>query len=507
MKTGTTKKELIAMVVGVLIVLFVLNFLSSRHFLRKDLTEGSEYTLSGSTKEILKNLDDVVDIQIYFSKDLPPALVSLKRSVDDMLSEYKMYAGQKIKVQYIDPQESSVVESQVRMMGIPPVQLNVIQKDKQELVKLYLGIAVVHGDKKEVIPVVQGIGNLEYDLTSAILKVSRKNTPSIAWLGVGEGTSYNQIKAMLKRRYEIKDVAVDNIQLDPAADSLLMLTVGGDLSKEALVIIDNYLVGGGKTFLIIDRINVGQKLETSSIDSSNVLEWLKHNGVVVEDGLLLDKSNTHAAFTGGYVTYHIPYPYWVRSTSQDFDQENSMVSDLDSLILPWVSPLGVEPGESPGVEYTTLVRSSPFNKTVPLDSSLLPEGNQDLIITGMTDPKPLVVFVSGAIKSSYSETVAKEAGLVVVGNARFIQDNFLRQFETNSIFFENVVDFLAMGSELIGIRSKGISDRPIEELSSVGKIFVKYINVLGAPILLIIIGLIILFLRRRRGLIVKSIYK
>ncbi|MBU4484644.1 GldG family protein, partial [bacterium] len=172
MKNRTsTKKDALILGMAVLIILFVLNFLSARHFIRLDLTKDNEYTLADSTKRLLKGLDDIITVRVYFTKDLPPALFSLKRSVDDVLDEYKTYAKGNFRVEYIDPQESPQQEQTVMMMGIPPLQVNVLEKDKRELTKVYLGMAVLFEDRQEILPAIQTVANLEYQLASAILRV------------------------------------------------------------------------------------------------------------------------------------------------------------------------------------------------------------------------------------------------------------------------------------------------------------------------------------------------
>ena len=60
--------------------------------------------------------------------------------------------------------------------------MNVIEKDKAELANVYMGIAILYEDKKEVLPVVQTTNNLEYDLTSAILKVTSKEVKTVGFL-------------------------------------------------------------------------------------------------------------------------------------------------------------------------------------------------------------------------------------------------------------------------------------------------------------------------------------
>jgi len=525
MKKGETsgpasRRDLVILALAIVVVLFVFNFLSSRHFIRVDLTEGNEYTLSDSTRSILKNLDDVVNIKIYFSKDLPPALMMLRRDVDDLLSEYQTYAVGKVKVQYVDPQETQQIEGQIQMMGIPPVQVNVIEKDKHELVKLYLGMTVAHEDRKEILPVVQNTLNLEYDLTAAILQVTQKERPLIKWWTRGEGLAYKNIQEMLKRRYTIQEIAGGDLDLMPNRDALLVLALDSDLTDDELFAVDQYLMGGGKILLMVDRTRIENKLQVSATDVSNVVSWLGHFKIEVSDRLLLDRSNSYAAFSGGHVTYQVPYPYFVKVRSDGFDPDSPIVSDLDTLIFPWISPieLGILNKES-GVSSVILAESSIFNKPVEMGESLMPEKAGMMLGGTRSEPKPLVVLTSGKLTSAFGEEgkmpavsgveplkVSENGQLMVIGNTRFVQDRFIAQFRPNTLFFENAVDSMAMGGQLIGIRSKGVTDRPIEELSPAGIALVKYSNILGPPLLLVVVGLIIIFLNRQKRHLLRTVY-
>ena len=62
---GTNYIALIVILAG---ILGVINLLSYRHFLRADLTENKQYTISASTKKVLAGLDDIVNIKVYFSQ-------------------------------------------------------------------------------------------------------------------------------------------------------------------------------------------------------------------------------------------------------------------------------------------------------------------------------------------------------------------------------------------------------------------------------------------------------
>ena len=84
-------------------ILAVINVMSYRHFLRADLTDNRQYTISESTKKVLAGLDDVVNIKVYFSRKLPPYLTTLTDQIKDLLDEYRTYARGKLNIEFIDP--------------------------------------------------------------------------------------------------------------------------------------------------------------------------------------------------------------------------------------------------------------------------------------------------------------------------------------------------------------------------------------------------------------------
>ena len=153
-KYGTNYLALAIIVLG---IIAVLNFFFLRHFYRIDLTQDKRYTLTPATKEVLGNLDDLVTIKLYFSGKLPPYLVTLRRDVVDILDEFQAYAGNNISIEFIDPTDNPALQQELRFMGIPQIQLNIIEKDQAQLTNVYLGLALFYADKKEVIPFISSI--------------------------------------------------------------------------------------------------------------------------------------------------------------------------------------------------------------------------------------------------------------------------------------------------------------------------------------------------------------
>jgi ABC-type uncharacterized transport system involved in gliding motility auxiliary subunit len=95
-----------------------------------------------------------------------------------------------------------------------------------------------------------------------------------------------------------------------------------------------------------------------------------------------------------------------------------------------------------------------------------------------------------------------ESRIVVIGNARMIGSDFIGQYPENRIFFMNIVDWLTLGESLIGIRSRAVTSRPLDEIGESGKAMIRFVCTFGIPIVLIIWGLLRRFTRssRRRGL-------
>jgi ABC-type uncharacterized transport system involved in gliding motility auxiliary subunit len=89
-----------------------------------------------------------------------------------------------------------------------------------------------------------------------------------------------------------------------------------------------------------------------------------------------------------------------------------------------------------------------------------------------------------------------EIQIILVGNSRFPANDFLGQYPENRTFFLNAVDWLTLGDSLIGIRSRGVTTRPLKQIGERSKATIRFASTFGIPIVLIIWGL---FLRYRRS--------
>ena len=185
-------------------------------------------------KNVVSNLDDLVTIKAYFTENLPPYLINVRRQVADLLEEYRAYANGNFQFEFIDPAADSTEATRVQRMGIPRVQMNVIEKDKQQVIQGYLGIAILYEDKNETIPVVQDTRTLEYDLTTAIKRISTKDIKRVGFMaGHGElelNTDLNIALRELEKQYQVMPTDISNGQ--KVADDIETLRKKGRLSRE-----------------------------------------------------------------------------------------------------------------------------------------------------------------------------------------------------------------------------------------------------------------------------------
>lgn len=501
----TKKKERWVLVLAVILSLFTLNFLASRHFTRLDLTKQKVYTLSPATKKILKNLEDTVTMRLYFSTTLPVALMALRKDVEDILAEFKTHSKSKIQVEFHHPQENAVEEQKVQMMGIPPVEVNVIEKDKQEVAKIYLGMTIHSEAKQEVLPVVQNIRNLEYRLSDAILKVTQTKRPVLGMWDLEENSkNYSLLLQRLRERFEIKTFTESNLgELQAEEVPTLLVIAPSPLPNQAIQGIEKYLGQGGKVLLFLDSMGVNFEQALNASKNENPFEKILENyGVSITSNLVLDRSNAMATFSGGMVSYHIPYPYWVRIHPDNFNKEEPFVSELQSLVLPWVTAIEMKNPPPEGVKTSTLFQSTPYAVSQTYQeglASLEPNTAKKIFEENQPHTYPLGVLTSKIMDG-------KESKIILVGNTQFLRNNFLEQFEENLVFFENALDTFLSNEALIGIRSKGVENYPIAVVSDFGRQIIKAVVILASPLLLCLLGLGVIFWQRAKAKALRLVF-
>jgi len=188
------------------------------------------------------------------------------------------------------------------------------------------------------------------------------------------------------------------------------------------------------------------------------------------------------------------YPYWPKVIKSGFDQNNPAVSRLEGLVLPWASSVEVAPDKTKELAVSYLAVTSDRALAAADNFRLDPQAP---ISDGVKGKFNLAVSLAGKFSSAFNNVNSGAGRLILAGDSDFIRDNFLRNNPDNLLFFQNLVDSLSLGNDLIVIRSKGVTERPLKEISEPVKAAVRYGNIFGLTALVMLFGLIRYFLRRR----------
>ena len=500
-------------------ILVVLNLISVNLFTRLDLTEGRVFSLSPATVKVLRNLDDRLIAKMYFTKDLPPPYNGYARYLKDQLEEYQAYAKGKLKLEMIDPAEEGK-EMEAQRYGVPPLQVNAMENDKIEIKKVYMGLVLLFEDRKEVIPVVQNISGSEYDLTSAIRRLTSRFLPSVGYLTGQEGPDLDQdltyLNQALGRQYRVRRINLSEGNPIPAdVGVLIILGPNKEFSEVEEYALDQFLMRGGKLAVLLNHIQVD--VQRGSVEKQNlgIEDLLKNYGIDIQDNLVTDLQCNRVAISQqqqGFIYQNVvSYPFFPAAT--DFDENNMMVKNLGTVSFYFVSSLDpATSGSGNKVQFDPLIRSSKNSgiQSIPCDVNPYRKFSQtDFRQSNLT----LAATLQGSFPSYFagkekpslpSEASFPESTLysspptrmVVVGDADWVTDQNI-QGTDNLTFFLNMVDWLSQDEALIAIRSKQISARPLMETSVGTKRLVKYGNTLGLPFLVIVFGVARWQVRRR----------
>ena len=127
-------------------------WLARVNVLRFDWTEGQIYSVSDATRGYLERLKEPLLIRGYFSQKTHPLLAPLVPRLKDLLEEYAIAGGGKVRVEIVDPARDPELENEANTKyGIRAVPFQVQDRHQAALVNSYLDVLVQYGDEYEVL--------------------------------------------------------------------------------------------------------------------------------------------------------------------------------------------------------------------------------------------------------------------------------------------------------------------------------------------------------------------
>lgn len=490
---------MLLLMIAVLLLLFLATALSH---LRSDWTEGQVYTLSESTVSVLDQLEEPVLIRAYITSGLPQPYGRLKRFLEDMLHSYHEAGRGNIGFEVLDPATDPNISAALTAMNIPKVQVQVIEDDQAQVMQGYLAVVIEYLDSKEIIPVVQSEIGFEYLLTRKIKKLTGKGRMKLGISSSFGASGLHQLRKFQEFAgddYELVEVDLEsgNQVVSPDIKTLIVAGMESAPTETFRNQLNQFRMRGGGLLLLAGnakpQLSIGFQVVAVAPDAN---DWIRDDlGIAVEPGMVMDQRSTRVAVnqqqSGFMFRSLVDYPFLPSVT--ELDPEHVVTAGLESVSVPFASPLLWVDGDAPkGRGHHLLMRSSPLSAVQsgpPFDVD--PLIAIDRRFSGMTlRPSTLALALDGDAGSSR---------MIVMGSPAFLDDEFMDG--GNLIAVLNMVDWLSGDEALVALRSRGVTQRPLEELSSAGRTFFKGLWMFGLPMLIALIGLWRWWvLKRRRAL-------
>jgi ABC-type uncharacterized transport system involved in gliding motility auxiliary subunit/ABC-type transport system involved in multi-copper enzyme maturation permease subunit len=491
---GATLKRLRLGTALLTAVLVIVNLFGRQIGGRLDLTPGKAYTLSSYTKSLVRNVDDLVTFKLFVSRNLPPEISLVKRDIEDLLSDFRAAGGGKVRVVVRDPDDNEDAEEEARALGIPPVQFNVIGESELSVQEGYLGLAVQYAEGTETIPFIQRTDDLEYRLASYVRSLTRGELPVIGILEQSNeeaGVTYRGVRQSLEENYEVRVLSAD----DPdslTSDMAAVVLIGAPpvLSDSQVNRFAAFLQNGGGAFVMaagMMRQPQGFMAMARPVGWNRVLEPY---GVSIRGDMVYDLAANERVQMPAARGFQIivDYPFWLRALST---RQSAVSQDIESVLLPWASSIDTS-GAIPGTVTPLFVTSSAAGT----------ESGRALIAPQREFPRDslAIQLVAALINPAASDSVSStpRGRVLVVGTAEFASDRYLQGSPAGLAFVLNAVDWLAQDEGLIAIRSKDRSPPPLVFESDLARDAAKYGNLIGVPVLLIVVAALRLWRRRKR---------
>jgi ABC-type uncharacterized transport system involved in gliding motility auxiliary subunit len=309
----------------------------------------------------------------------------------------------------------------------------------------------------------------------------------------------------LQKDYELREIPATAESIDADVKALIVLHAK-DLSEKTLFAIDQFVLKGGRLIACVDPMSVMDLMSSRQQQNPMMMQQPGGSGPSTL-GKLFDAWGV--GFDTGKLACDLAAatklnagngraeenPAFLSLDNANMDRADLVVSDLTQVMLPFAGAFTW--AKTPGIEFKPLIVTSADHACL-----VASEGAQFGMGAMMRDLKPdgvqrtLAARLSGEFKTAFPkgpdwtegstnavpEVVATGKGAVVLfADSDFLADQFCVQvmnsifgqiaqpINDNLVLFSNVIEQYAGREELIGVRSRGKSNRPfvkVDELEA-----------------------------------------
>ena len=550
------KKTLLPLATA-LVLLIIVNVLAGFWHVRFDLTEDDRYTLSPAAIDVVSDFDTPVIVDVLLDGDLPSEFVKLKAETRQILEEFAS-ENDHIKFTFADPLESSknrkATMSELQGLGLTPAQVTVEEDAKISQEIVFPWAMVNYGNKTVKVPLLKNklgatteervnssVQQLEYAFADAFSKIGIQQKKQVAVIkgnGELEDIYLADFLASIRDYYNIGAITLDSVATNPQKtldqlegyDLALIAKPTEPFSDEEKYILDQYIVNGGKSIWLLDKVNMeldslfneqGQALALPR--DLNLTDFLFRYGIRINSDLVNDMYFTQIVLaTGeGNASQYNPVP-WYYHPMVFSRNDHPINNNIEAVRFQFASSIDTLSNEN---KKTILLQSSPLSrlegtpKQIGLDIINHPPKKEDY----NNGDKALAVLIEGNFTSAFANRIkplplensiekGKNNKMLVVSDGDVIKnqvskgrplelgyDKWTNNYYGNKEFLINGLNYLLDDSGLINIRNKKVRVPFLDEQKIAAQKTQWQILNIGLPLgLMLIFGLGFAYIRKRK---------
>jgi len=546
---------------GIFLVIIILANLAGQVFFKRfDLTTDHRYSLNDFSKNQLENLDDIVFLRVYLDGDLPASFKQLQNSTKEILDEMRVYAGDNLQYEFIDPSENpdekirQNIYRELSEKGLKYTNLTSREGDKMSEQIVFPGAIMVYREKEYPIQLLKNtmgtnpevmlnnsIQQLEYEISSAIKKASQHNPKRIAFIqGHGEASKMQvqSIARSLGEFYRYQHVKIEG-QIQALRGFSAAIVVGPDsaFSEKDKYVLDQFVMNGGKMMWFIENAQVNSdSLRKNGISlglavENNLSDQLFKYGARVNSDFVMDMQSLPIPVVTGMVGDQpkqelFPWYYFplVFSTVK-----HPITNNLDAIATEYVGSIDTVGGKN--IKKTPLLYSSKYSKVTNAPTrvalNILRDAPDERRFN--KGPQMVAVLLEGKFESIFKNRISEkisenpefkfkseseENKMIVVSDADIIKNDvspdgkqfydlgyykYTNRVYGNKDFILNSMSYLLEDDGLIFSRVKEFKLRLLNRQKVAKEKRQWQIFNTALPIIfIVIIGSVISFLRKRR---------
>jgi gliding-associated putative ABC transporter substrate-binding component GldG len=550
--------QFLTAVAGIILVASVSSFLR----LRYDLTEDKRFTLSEPTRHVLSHLKNDIYIQVYLDGDIPIPLKRLKRSVGEMLDEFRIASGRKIDFEFINPsggkdaKQRETLYQTLENKGLNPINLHSGDAEGGLSQKIIFPGMIVNYNGIEV-PVnflnnnpsisseqniLHSVEGLEYEMIQTIATLSSDTINKVAFIeGHGEIPEIEtaDITMNLARFFTIDRGVIGG--KPGVLDKYAAVIIAGPekvFNESDKLVLDQYIMNGGKVLWLIDEVAVNSDSlvygETVGLYRPlNIEDQLFRYGARINPAIVQDIECVQIrlmVMSGGIRQQVVPAP-WVYYPLLKPSANHPITRNLNRVEGEFVNYIDTV-GLDPAIRKSILLSTSEFSRTIspPVmislkEAELIP-AEKDFNKANL----PVAVLLEGIFPSAFKNRMvgnltddknlrirseSKETRMIVIADADIIRnevkrsgsnetpltlgkDKYTEQLYGNRDFLINCLNWLVDKNGIMELRSRELRLRLLNAQMIKSERFKWQMINIAGPIIIVILAALLYSYFRRK---------